>query len=241
MERTLRYILISLCGLFFGGSCLAADKTAASDIKTFNGILVDVDVVEPVVSLVSDTHKGFSVSAEADFKHKFLPMIQIGYAKYDATDDYSNYIEQPDDYCYKVSGPYFKVGLDFNIISSDPVAGPFRPYGYLGVRFACSAYNFEVHNSVVNSAYWNDKLSYSISDNVFAHWGEFAFGVKVPVHNRLYLGLEGTYKFSFSPKIKDLTADDGVTVVRINQTYSPGYGDDNGSSWGFRYMISFLF
>lgn len=221
--------------LFSVARVCAADSTAAK-APLFQGVFVDVDVVEPLVSVLSDKHKGGNASLSVNLKNVFFPTALVGYASYDASADYASYLEQPAGYTYKVSGPYFKLGVDFNLIKSKKV---FKPEGFLGVRYACSPFSFDVNNVYVHQAGWDVAHTLNISSNTFAQWGEFVGGVRVPVCKRLFLGFEGCYKWAFHPKNKSYTGSNGVSAI-VNQTYAPGFGDLNGVNWGFRYMVSFF-
>lgn len=213
----------------------ASDSTSVKDIW-YKGFFLDVDVVEPAVSIFDANHKGVNASLSVNLKNVFFPTVLVGYASYDATSDYSSYILQPDDYTYKVKGPYFKVGLDFNMIKSQK---EFKPSCYIGARYAFSVYSYDILNVSVAQPEWGSQALINASDHTFAQWGEFLGGVRVPVYKRLYLGFEGCYKWSFSPK-SDSYYKYG-TLVTINQTYAPGFGDKNGTTWGFRYMVSYFF
>lgn len=236
MRRILKYIWSSLLLTICSTSAFAADSTSVSN-TWFRGFFVDVDAVEPLVSCFNDNHKGFNASLSVNLKDAFFPTVMVGYASLDASSDYSNYVIQPDNYTYKVKGPYFKVGLDFNLLKSEQ---KFKPSCYLGARYAFSLYNYDVLNVVAVQQDWESSSLINVSDHTFANWGEFVAGVRVPVYNRLYLGLEGCYKWSFKAKQGKFTNADGTNVV-INQSYAPGFGDANGTTWGFRYLVSFFF
>lgn len=213
----------------------AADTTAVKE-RFMQGVFVDVDIVEPLISVLDGKHKGANASVSFNLKNSIFPSFLVGCASYDASGDYASYIKQPDDYTYKVKGPYFKAGVDFNLLKSKK---KYKPECYLGVRYAFSSYDYEVKNVFVRQAGWSDYNTINVSDKVFAHWGEFLGGVRVPVYNRLYLGFEGDYKWSFKPKKETFNNADGSKTV-IRQSYAPGFGDKNGVNWGFRYMVSFF-
>lgn len=247
MGKMLKYTLISLlwafpCVLCWGAESASADTVATkpSD-KIFKGFFLDIDMVEPVNSVINDDHQGFNASLAFDFKHVFLPVVEVGYAKYDASDDYSSYISQPSSYVYKVDGPYFKIGVDFNIVSSSDVTKKYKPVGYLGARYAFSSFDYTITDNVATTGIWGTGDKYSASGSAFAQWGEFVGGIRVPVWHRLYLGMEGNYKFSFSCDTDHKEAQDGQNAKTIHQTYAPGYGDSNNPGWGFRYLLSFYF
>lgn len=238
MLRTLKYIWSSLALLCVATSAFASDSTAvAKSDRWFKGFFLDVDAVEPAVSLFNDKHKGANASLSVNLKNVFFPTVLVGFASYDATSDYSSYVQQPSGYTYKVKGPYFKVGMDFNMIKSTK---EFKPECFIGVRYAFSCYDYDILNVAVSQAEWGSSTTINKSDNTFAQWGEFVGGVRVPVYKRLYLGFEGCYKWSFSPRVDSYYNTNG-TLVTINQSYAPGFGDKNGTTWGLRYMVSFFF
>lgn len=234
MHRMLKYIWSSLL-LLVPVLTWGADSTSTAN-RWYKGFFLDVDLIEPVQSIFNDDHKGGNASLSVNFKDAFFPTVLVGYSSYDASGDYSSYTPQ-DGYTYKVNGLYCKVGLDFNLLRSKK---KYKPECYLGARYAFSTYSFDVLNVSMPSMGWSNTGQINESGNTFAQWGEFVGGVRVPVYKRLYLGLEGDYKWSFSPKSSSFNGPDGNKVV-INQSYAPGFGDSNGTTWGFRYMVSFFF
>lgn len=237
----LKYILSSfflMCSFVFSCKAASADSTS---LPFFRGALLDVDIAEPVISCFSDSHQGANVSLSLDFKHRFFAVLLAGYAKYDATDDYSSYAPVSSDYQYKVDGPYFKVGVDFNILRTRIESDKKSPFGFLGMRYAFSPFNYDIKSSSIFDSDRNYSSSYSISGSSFAHWFEFVGGFRVPIYNRIYLGMDGNYKFSFhASSDKEGQGSDGNKKI-INQTYAPGFGNSNHSGFGLRYLIGFYF
>ena len=236
----LKYILTSL---FISVCCLNVNSAEEnkneteqkSSSRNFKGVFLDVDVVEPMVSLMSDEHKGANISVSANFKDKLLPTVVAGYSKYDASDDYSNYFEQTDEYSYTVKGMYFKFGIDVNVISADPMP-KYVPMGTIGLRYCFSPFSYDVNSSTVPNGYLQNDFNYSKSGNSFAQWGEIVVGVKMPIASRFFMGFQGWYKLKMH--CKDDTEKYGTTNIRIQNSYAPGYGDSNSMSWGFRYLLS---
>ena len=232
--------MISLLCLAGMSQAWAAEDAKQEKTPVYGGLFLDVDVVEPAVSLFSDEHKGANASVSVDLLHRFLPSVTVGYASYDASSDYSGYIPQGDGYEYKVDGPYFKVGVDFNMLQSKNKTKKYKPAGYVGFRFAFSPFDYEIKNARYEQLSWNREFGYSVSGSSFTRWWEFVGGIKVPVYKRLYLSLEGNYKLGVKTKHESHSIGNGQQLS-VNNTYAPGLGDSKGSGWGFRYMISFLF
>lgn len=248
MSRMLRYILTSICLLLTLNVAVAQEgskdetqKETAQRASWFKGVILDVDLVEPLWGVFSTNHQGFNASVSADIKHAFFPTFLAGYASYDASSDYSHYVEKSQGYAYKVNGPYFKVGLDFNLIRDKKSTKKCQPIAALGLRYAFSPYHFEIDNCSVSRAGWGDNAQFSVDGSTFAQWGEFVASLKAPVYKSLYLGFEGCYKWSFSPDVKHFSDAQTGNCITVNQTYAPGFGDSKGTCWGMRYFVSFYF
>lgn len=207
--------------------------------KCVYGFFVDVDLVDPLRSAFSSSRSGFNVSAGLDINHTFMPALEVGYADIDASEDYSYaVVEVPQSHVYRVSGTYFKLGADFNLLNKKPYR-TISPMGYLGFRYVISPYKYEVKDYVVVDAFRGENKSFSAEGNVLAQWGEVVAGLKTPVFRYLCVGLELHYKTFLHCQKKESFVDDARRIVK--QSYAPGFGDFNDGVWGFRYTISYFF
>lgn len=238
--RIFRYFCVLVSSLVLINSAIFA---AESDFETWNktdnkklyGLSVYADLVGPVVSIVSDKVTDFSFGADVDLFHAAYPTFEMGYSVYDATDDYHYALLQPDDYSYKCSGTYYKIGVKFNMLNGYRSKKTI-PMLYLGAKFAFSPSHFEIEDVALNNEFWNLDKSVSVEGRGVVKWAEFAFGVRYPVSKHLFLALEGDLK-EFATK-KAFNGDiNGGGKMLVHQTYSPGYGDINGSHWSVKYTL----
>lgn len=207
--------------------------------KCIYGFSVDVDLVDPFRTVFSSGRSGFNASASLDINHTFMPVLEVGYADIDASGDYSySVVEVPQNHSYKVSGMYFKVGADFNLLNKKPY-NTISPTGYLGIRYVISPYKYEVNNFVAVDLHRNESKNFSAEGDVVAQWGEIVAGLKTPIFRYLCVGLELHYKTFLHCPDSEVVVAGSRRVVK--QSYAPGFGDFNDGVWGLRYTISYFF
>ena len=87
------------------------DTEAKNDsVPFFNGFAVSVDLVGPVQMLISD-YGQYEAALRINLKDRYFPVVEMGIGKADHTNDAT-------DISYKTSAPYFKVGVDFNLLKN---------------------------------------------------------------------------------------------------------------------------
>jgi hypothetical protein len=244
MKSTLKYslkiisILLLWCNALF---IVAEENNVARENedpkKLFYGFSVDFDLGEPFLHVVNSNRFGMNASVQADFLHTFFPVFEMGYSTYEGA---SYLIEQPGNYSYQVNGTYYKIGVDFNILSKDYTKKVIA-LGYLGIRYCISPFDYRIENLPVNDFYWSETPDYK-NPQLFdsegsstGQWAEFAAGVKTPIYKNFCLGVSLRFKQFLSIKEKR----EGNKTVR--SSYTPGYGEKENDTWGFRYTISYFF
>lgn len=130
-----------------------------------------------------------------------------------------------ENFAYKNSGTYYRIGLDYNVVKKIPN----DQIIFMGLRYASSQFteNFQYQ---VNDILFGD-VSNSITDvNRSGWWLEFVAGMKVRVWNGLFLGWTGRFKFA-----KTISSS---TFSSFDNYWIPGYGKSkNDSMWGLNYHI----
>lgn len=242
-----RYIWLVLSSLFIT-SAFAQKKNAQQEVKdewnitnskTFYGVCVYADVAGPVMSLFKDSKTDFSFGIDADICHTIYPTFEAGYSKYDATESYNYGLEQLPNYSYTCNGTYYKFGANFNFLN-DGRGKKVIPLLYIGAKFALSPSHFDIENVRFYNEYWEIDKSYSISGKSLAHWAEFTVGLRYPIAKFFCMGIEGNLREFGKAKTKTIEMPDGI-IFDVNQSYSPGYGNMNGSKWGVKYTIGYFF
>lgn len=224
MQRIFVYTSSLILCLFV--SMAQAQKTIKTPeiIKTpfFNGITVQADVASVATSLLSngDTYS-YEVSAQADFRHKLFPVIEIGYAGADKL--------TTDNIGFKTNGLFERIGLDINMISQKKDSKPTTSLFLLGFRLGMSNFNYDISNITITDEYWGGTQSVPYNNvSTTKFWYELTAGIRVEVVKDIYMGWTVRKK-----KLLNKDADGSVTPW-----YIPGFGiSDN--SLGFNYTIGY--
>lgn len=241
-----RFFLLVLSSLFITSAF--AQKKGDKDVveewnkttsKTFYGVSVYTDIAGPITSMFKKGKTDFSFGVDADICHTIYPTFEVGYSKYDATESYNYGLTQFPNYSYTCNGTYYKIGANFNFLN-DGRGCKVIPLLYIGAKFAFSPSNFDIENVRFCNEYWNVDKAYSVSGRSLCRWAEFAVGLRYPIAKFFCMGVEGKLREFGSAKTKTIEMSDGVSLD-VKQSYSPGYGNFNGSKWGVKYTIGYFF
>ncbi|MBQ8675334.1 MAG: hypothetical protein IJ528_03800, partial [Bacteroidaceae bacterium] len=101
-------------------------------IPTLQGFTLSVDIAGPIFYAFS---KKGSVEAalRLSIKNQYYPIVEVGYAKCDHTDDNTNIH-------YSTSAPFMRLGLDYNILKNRRQDNRMM----LGVRYGVSKFNYDM-------------------------------------------------------------------------------------------------
>jgi len=240
MNRISKYILkiISILLLWSNAFFIVAGENDESK-RTFYGFSVDFDLADPFLSALNPNRFGVNASVQADLLRTVFPVIEVGYATYEGASYYSyltpEMIEQPPNYRYHVNGTYYKIGVDFNLLSSKDHTKNAIPIGFLGIRYGISPFNYKIENLMVKDFYWNDETYLNAKGSTIGQWAEFVAGVRTPIYKNFCLGVSARFRQFLYIKEKR----EGDKVVR--SSFAPGFGEKENDTWGFRYTISYFF
>ncbi|MBQ8501623.1 MAG: hypothetical protein IJ494_04870 [Bacteroides sp.] len=195
----------------------------------FNGIYVGLDLWGPGSKLLGSDAFSTEVSAYVDLKHRYLPVIELGYGKTDAWND--NGIN------YKSNSPYLRIGMDYNTLYK-------KAHGHMilvGLRYGISNPTYDIRSLGVDDPIYGGSYNPNIEDDIWGgsvpynhsgmkctmHWLEFCVGLRAHVWKSLYMGwsLRLKYKLSASP---DTYGD---------PWYVPGFGNYASNTMGVSYSI----
>jgi hypothetical protein len=235
MSKILKYIS-SLVLCFVAVYSVQAQKTktetktkiVADTIKTplFNGFTVQGDLISAVSSLTS---KGETYSYEgalqADFKHKYFPVLEFGYAGADKLTSYNT--------GFKANALFGRLGLDFNMISQKKDKKPTNNLFLVGFRLGMSKFNYNITNVSITDDYWGGSQAVPYNNiSTTKVWYELVAGIRVEVIKDIFMGWTVRSKSLIS---KD--ADGNVTPW-----YIPGFGTNNGNAnTAINYTIGYKF
>ena len=129
---------------------------------------------------------GFEVSVDGELAYNFFPTVEIGR---------QSLKRNTDSLRYSMSGDYFRVGLDYNVINYKHRLD--RDIFFLGVRLGTSRFSHEAPLAVVNGVLGTAECSIPKA-NLKATWGEAVVGLKGELVKNLYMGVTVRAKMMFS-------------------------------------------
>jgi len=193
--------------------------------KLLNGFTVHIDAASVVTSaFMNNSTYSTEGGIQMDLKHRIFPTFEIGMAG-------ANKLT-PDNIRYKTNGLFERIGVDFNLGKKKKDTKPTNNLFTAGIRIGRSNFNYDVTNLKITDDYWGgtEAINY-LSQPVTKIWYEIVVGVQVEVFRNFYMGWAIRDKNLFS---KDVPGE-------VAPWYIPGFGLNNGTSWGFNYTIGYHF
>jgi len=193
----------------------AIDETNKS-IVVCGGALA-LDLFSPIQMLLSD-YGGFQIDFSLNIKKTFFPTFEIGYGICNHKDGYTLVK-------YKTSAPFFKIGLDYNILKDKTQSNRM----FVGCRYGFSNFKFNISGQEIVDPIWKYSEPFDYKNiNTTTHWVELLAGVRVKIWRNIYMGWSIRYK-------KHISSSSNTFAEPY---YIPGYGSTtNSSSWGGSYSI----
>ncbi len=228
MQKTYKFIIFSLLLTF---SILSVDaqvkKNSKDTISTplFNGVRIEVDI-SPVIKTLMSGDETFSYEAAllVNLKHKYFPVIEMGYAGADKT--------TTNEIGFKTNGLFGRAGIDFNLMKSKKGNKTNNNLFTAGVRLGFSNFKYDLTNVVITDDYWKESLTKNyLGESTSKMWFEIVVGIRVEVVKNIFMG--------WSVRNKNLIGED--LIGTISPWYVPGFGKTTGSAWTVNYAIGYKF
>ena len=210
ISTSIRKLAISLLLLTMSSAASAQMKffTIQKDsIPLFRGFAVSFDLVGAGMLALSD-YGQYEAALRVNLHDEWFPIIEAGVGK--ATHD-----DEVTQLYYSTSAPYFKVGIDKNMLKDKH--GPNRLY--VGLRYGFTSYKIDLSRPDFPDPVrlWN--TGFGVKDaSCKYHWAEVVIGVDAKIFGPLHLGWSVRYKQRLAH------SEEGEFG---NPWYVPGFGTYN--------------
>lgn len=161
-------------------------------------ISVGVDLVGAATNVFSSKGE-YQAFVQANLKGMYLPILEVGYGRADKSYEIT-------DIKYKTSAPFFRLGVDYNIMNN-------KHDNYritIGMRYGFSKFNYDT-TEPTDSLHTVFKTT---SDKCTLHWLELCAGVDAKVWGPLHMGWSIRYRRRLS-----------ASAYTKEPLYAPGFGD----------------
>jgi len=173
-------------------------------VPVMRGFQVSFDLFGAGLLALSD-YGQYEGAVRLNLHDQWFPIIEVGYGK--ANHDH----DQVTGLSYKTAAPYYRVGLDFNLLRKKHQANRL----FAGFRYAFTSYKIDLWREDFKDPVWKWDTGFGIfGDKCSQHWLEVVFGVDAKIVGPIHLGWSVRYK-------RRLFHSDGVLG---NTWYVPGYG-----------------
>ena len=213
-------LLVSLLFLAVATSAAQAQsfwKFQSDSIPFFRGFAVSADLVGLAQMQLSD-YGHYEGALRLNLHDQYFPIVEVGIGRANHQKDEVTGIS------YKTSAPYFRVGVDVNIMKNKHA--PNRIFA--GLRYGYTSYKVDVDREPFPDPTWQWDVFYGVKDEPCSQqWAEILFGIDAKIMGPLHLGWSARYRNRLSHK-------DG----RMEKTwYVPGYGIQDTSSLGVTFNV----
>ena len=155
--------------------------------------------------LILGDHGEYEAALRINLHDQWFPIFEAGIGK--ANHDKDDVTE----ITYKTTAPYFRVGMDWNILKNKHQANRM----YAGFRYAFTSYKVDIIREDLPDPVWQSHTGFGVKDmKCNMHWAEIVFGIDAKIFGPLHLGWNVRYKRRIAHKDGDL----GTTW------YVPGFG-----------------
>lgn len=192
-------------------------KLERDTVPFFRGFAVSADLVGLAQMQLGD-YGQYEAALRVNLHDQYFPILEVGVGRANHEDDEVTGIT------YKTSAPYFRLGVDFNIMKNKHA--PNRIYA--GLRYGYTSYKVDISRQTFPDPVWKWDTSYGVTaEQCSQHWAELVFGVDAKIAGPLHLGWTARYR-------NRLSHNDGQMG---NTWYVPGYGIQDSSTLGVTFNV----
>lgn len=203
-------------GVQYAGNAMA--QLQEKELPLLAGFSVSGNLAGVILSAVS-SYGEYEGAVRANLKGKYFPIIEGGIGV-------CNHTDEATELHYKTSSPFFRIGLDYNVLA-DKTSGN-RVFG--GARLAFSSFKYDISGPDLVDPYWNTSTPYNFKGLTGNQvWLELCIGVEAKIWKAFHLGWSARYKNRISKKA-DAIGD---------PWYVPGYGKGGTTVIGGTFNVVF--
>lgn len=196
----------------------AAAIEAQNAIPLFAGVSVSVDLCGALMAVLTP-YGQYEAAARVNLRGRFFPIAEVGWGVSDNTN------ESTENH-FKVSAPYWRVGMDYNV-ARDRRSGNRI---YAGLRYGFSSYKYDMSGPDIVDGYYGTATPFSLTGlSGTTHWAEVVFGLEAKVWGMLHLGWSVRYR----QRLHDSPSSYG------SAWYVPGFGRNGGHCIGGTFNLIF--
>jgi hypothetical protein len=186
-------------------------------IPLMRGFQVSFDLVGAAQMMFGD-YGQYEAALRLNLHDQWFPIVEVGYGKANHEEDLVTGLT------YKTSAPYFKAGVDFNLLKQKHQSNRL----FAGFRYAYTSYKVDIWRQNLPDPVWLWETGFGVRDEQCSqHWLEAVIGIDAQVFGPFHLGWSVRYK-------QRLAHDDGL----IGKTwYVPGFGLWDTSALGATFNV----
>lgn len=186
-------------------------------IPLMRGFQVSFDLVGAAQLMFGD-YGQYEGAFRLNLHNQWFPIVELGYGKADHEEDIVTGLS------YKTSAPYFRVGLDFNLLKKKHQSNRL----FAGLRYAHTSYKVDAWRRDFPDPVWQFVSGYGVRDAAcYQHWAEIVVGLDAQIWGPAHLGWSVRYRQRLSHSEADLG----------NSWYVPGYGLQDTSNLGATFNV----
>ena len=152
-------------------------------IPLFRGFAVSFDLVGAGMLALSD-YGQYEAALRVNLHDEWFPIVETGVGKASHDDEVTRLY-------YSTSAPYFKIGVDRNMLKDKHGANRL----YLGLRYGFTSYKVDISRPDFPDPVWHWDTGFGVKDAACKyHWAEVVVGIDAKIFGPLHLGWSVRYK-----------------------------------------------
>ena len=196
----------------------AAALAARQKLPLFAGVSISGDAAGLGMALFAP-YGQYEAAARVNMRGKYFPVFEAGVGVSNHTDEDSNNH-------YKVHAPYFRMGMDYNVMKDLRSGNRI----FVGARYAFSTFKYDLDGPDIVDPVYGTTLPFHYEGLRGAnHWGEIVVGLEAKIWSIFHLGWSLRYRIRFSDKKSAVGSP----------WYVPGFGRNRNTTLGGTFNVIF--